>query len=272
MQLSPGTFLGIPLKMRCIAGFIVTEQQYDARTAIRRHSHELAYFSFVLAGSYVERYPPARENQCCNDTVLYHPAGEDHSDRFGDCGGRLLSLEIRPEWMVRLRDYELDASAPRVFSARQLLRLRSRIHQAFSDFSPRAELLVESAAIELLSHLPWTKASRAESRTPCWLTQAVEILHAEFCRPFSLTSIAHRVETHPVHLARTFRRHYHRTMGDYLRQLRISYAMDALKGDTPVSDIAAQAGFSDQSHLGRLFKTATGMTPRQFRLAQRNTD
>jgi AraC family transcriptional regulator len=80
------------------------------------------------------------------------------------------------------------------------------------------------------------------------------------------------VGTHPVHLARTFRRHYHMTMGDYLRQVRISYAMNALRGDNLVSDIAAQAGFSDQSHLGRIFKTVTGTTPRQFRLSQKNAD
>jgi AraC family transcriptional regulator len=185
MQLKPGTFLGTPLKTRCIAGFIVTEQRYDARAAIRCHSHELAYFSFVLAGSYVEHYPRTHENYCCKETVLYHPAGEAHSDAFGDYGGRLLSLEIRPEWMARLRDYELESGAPRVFNGHQLLRLRWRIHRAFSDRSPRSELLLESAAIELLCQLPWTKAAPAESRVPRWLTQAVEILHTEFRLPLA---------------------------------------------------------------------------------------
>jgi AraC-like DNA-binding protein len=42
--------------------------------------------------------------------------------------------------------------------------------------------------------------------------------------------------------------------------------MNALAGTDSLSDIAADAGFSDQSHLGRVFKAATGMTPRQFRL------
>ena len=54
-----------------------------------------------------------------------------------------------------------------------------------------------------------------------------------------------------------------------MRRLRVDYVMNALAGGDSLSDIAAQAGFSDQSHLGRVFRAATGMSPRQFRLVRR---
>lgn len=36
-----------------------------------------------------------------------------------------------------------------------------------------------------------------------------------------------------------------------------------------VSDIAAELGFASASHLGSLFKQQEGLTPRQYRLQQR---
>ena len=72
---------------------------------------------------------------------------------------------------------------------------------------------------------------------------------------------------HPVHLARTFRRVYQTTFAAYVRDLRIECARRELAGRAPLSDIAALAGFADQSHFSRLFKQHTGLTPSEYRLA-----
>lgn len=142
-----------------------------------------------------------------------------------------------------------------------------RAYHSFAHSDQRSALLLEATAIEMLYQLPWKHAPKAECDTPRWLKDVVEILHAEFSRPFSLAAIAQRVAVHPVYLARTFRRRYGMTVGQYVRKLRVDYAMNALVGEDSLSDIATRAGFSDQSHLGRVFRMATGRTPRQFRLA-----
>jgi AraC family transcriptional regulator len=168
-----------------------------------------------------------------------------------------------------LREYELQAERPLALPNREVSWLVRRAYQAFSNSDQRSALLLEATAIELLYQLPWKDSVQGESGTAHWLKDVVEILHAEFCRPFSLASIAQRVGAHPVHLARAFRRCHRMTVGQYVRKLRVDFAMNALAGEDSLSDIAAQAGFSDQSHLGRVFRAATGMTPRQFRLLDR---
>jgi AraC family transcriptional regulator len=268
MKLAPGFFLGIGVKTRAISGFTLTEYRYRAGTLLGRHSHEQAYFSFVLGGSYVERCL-SKPVECRGGTTLYHPAGEDHSDTFGNCGGHLFSLEIAPEWTKKLRGYELKTEEPLTLTASRVSALSWRAYRAFSDPHPRSDLILEAAAMELLYQLPWKRSPALEAQMPPWLRQAVEILHAEFRSPFSLATVARRVGTHPVHLARTFRRHYGMTMGEYARRLRISCAAEALcETENSLSAIAAQAGFADQSHLGRIFKATTGMTPLQFRNAR----
>jgi AraC family transcriptional regulator len=265
MKLAPGTFLGIRVKTRSIAGFTLTEYRYNAGTRLGRHSHEQAYFSFLLGGSYVERCF-SKSVQCQGGTTLFHPPSEDHSDTFGTHGALLFSLEIAPEWVKRLQEYELNTDEPLTLAMSLVSALSWRAYRAFSDPHPRSDLLLEAAAIELLCQLPWKRSNVPEAQAPPWLRQAVEILHAEFRNPFSLTAIARRVGTHPVHLARTFQRRHGTTMGEYVRRLRISCAVEALgKREISLSAIAAQAGFADQSHLGRIFKASTGMTPLQFR-------
>ena len=71
---------------------------------------------------------------------------------------------------------------------------------------------------------------------------------------------------HPVHLARTFRETQGMTIGQYFRGVRLARATDLLRDPRrPLSDIAIEAGFSDQSHLCREFKRATGVSPGRFR-------
>lgn len=261
--------MGVPVKTRVVSGFVFTEYLYRGRTVLPRHSHEMAYFSLVLSGSYIEHRCRQQERHCDSENVLYHPAGEAHSDAFGGAGSRIFSVELEPKWMSTLRDYDLQAEESLAFPEYQVSWLALRAYQAFANPDQRSALLLEATAIELLYQLPWKYSAQVESGSPRWLKDVVEILNAEFCRPFSLTAIAQSVGAHPVHLARAFRRCHNMTVGQYVRKLRVNYAMKALAGEESLSDIATHAGFSDQSHMGRVFRATTGMTPRRFRLAQR---
>lgn len=60
------------------------------------------------------------------------------------------------------------------------------------------------------------------------------------------------------------------TVGEVLRVRRLARAREELAGtDRPVASIAHRYGFSDASHLSRLFKAHYGTTPRDYRAAAR---
>jgi hypothetical protein len=98
LKLSPGRFLGVPVKTRLASGFVFTEYFYPEGAVLRRHCHELAYFSLVLSGSYDEHCSQKQVRHCDSENVLYHPAGETHSDAFGKRGGAIFSMELEPRW------------------------------------------------------------------------------------------------------------------------------------------------------------------------------
>jgi AraC family transcriptional regulator len=163
MRLTTGTFLGNRIHTRSIAGFTLTEYRYAAGTRLGRHSHEQAYFSFLLGGSYVERRL-SKPVQCQSGTVLYHPSGEDHSDTFGARGAHIFSIEIASEWVKRLEGYELKTEEPTTLAANLASALSWRAYRAFSDPHPRSDLMLEAAAIELLCQLPWKRPCTPESQ------------------------------------------------------------------------------------------------------------
>lgn len=71
---------------------------------------------------------------------------------------------------------------------------------------------------------------------------------------------------HPVHLTRTFRRFFGCTPGEYLRERRLEKAASLLAGSRlPLSEVALESGFADQSHLAKAFKRAYGVTPSEYR-------
>ena len=108
-------------------------------------------------------------------------------------------------------------------------------------------------------------------RRPAWLTGVLERLHDDPCTTLSLSELAALAGVHPAHLARRFRQWQGVSIGEYQRGLRIGLARDAL-GDRrrSIADIAAAAGFTDQSHFARVFKRMVGDTPRGFRQKTQN--
>jgi len=53
-----------------------------------------------------------------------------------------------------------------------------------------------------------------------------------------------------------------------MNRKRVQFACRALASEwADLATVATDAGFADQSHFGRIFKSCTGQTPGQFRSA-----
>jgi AraC family transcriptional regulator len=98
------------------------------------------------------------------------------------------------------------------------------------------------------------------------LRRARELLHDRFLETLSLSEIAGHAGVHPVHLARTFRKYYRCSIGEYQRRLRVEHASrQIINSSRSLAAVAVDAGFADQAHFCRVFKNYTGLTPSKFR-------
>jgi AraC family transcriptional regulator len=169
-------------------------------------------------------------------------------------------------WLKRLEPPQgiLDRAAD--FQGGPLVVVALRIHREFQLMDEASPLALEGLFLELLAEAWRCRTPPGGRRRPRWTERVRELLHAHFAEHLSLTSLAESVGVHPVYLASEFRRHYGRSIGAYVRRLRVDYACRQLVGtDATLAEIALAAGFADQSHFSRTFKSHVGMTPLAYR-------
>jgi len=179
-------------------------------------------------------------------------------------------LEISPRWIERLRADSLTLGKPDFYGG-ALRGICARLNREFHKTDSAASLAIEGLALELLAGAARQPFTGIHSARP-WLRQAREIIVERFPETLRLTQIAARVGVHPVYLASAFRQVYGTTIGEFVRKLRIEHACAELaKGDLPLAAIALQAGFVDQSHFSKSFKSSIGTTPGTYRRTVRRS-
>jgi AraC family transcriptional regulator len=252
-----------------VGGFRVTEAGFPGLLRLESHFHERACLAVVLAGG-VDKAFPRRGVILPTSTVVTMPAEERHRDLFTRGGARMLVIE--PDH----RDLDMrEKLQPCAQVLDEVVSLRDegaadvarRISNELRVWDAVSPLAVDGLVLELLARTARAfEPTRRPSDPPRWLAQALEYLHARFNEPLQVCEIANVVGVHPAHLSRTFRRHLGVSVGDYARRLRMEWAIDSLtSGDLPLAEVAAEAGFVDQSHFTRAFKRHTGLTPGHFR-------
>ena len=254
-------FFGEQVKSREIGGFVLSESVYGAGAHISRHSHSSPYLSILIQGAYREACE-SQTRDCEPSTVIFHPAGEEHADRFLAHGGRIFRFEITNSSRIAAA----GLTAPFKFVGGPVARLATRLYREFNQVDTYSPLVMEGLVLEILGLAARDTSLPRGRKAPSWLLRVEELLRANAPNNLTLDNVAAVAGVHVVHLARVFRKFHGCTPGEYLRRLRIERAIEELRStDKALADIAGNAGFSDQSHFCRAFKLSTGMTPGQYR-------
>lgn len=269
-NLQPGHFYGEITRKREASGLILSELKHETARKLPSHSHELAYFCLLLNGNYWEQFGRKRITYKPL-TVMFHPPGMTHVDEIGPAGGRFFNVEVKTELMDRLREclgrVDLDSS----LHAGDLAWLAMRLYREHKEADACSVLTIEGLVLEMLALVGRLKDSKLRDQ-PRWLSNAVDLLHAEFRSNLKVQDIANEIGVHPFHLSRVFRTVHRQTIGEYVHKLRVAYACKMLAlPDCDLATVALSAGFADQSHFTKVFKNLTGMTPGAFRQISTDT-
>ena len=134
-----------------------------------------------------------------------------------------------------------------------------------------AEALRNHACVHILRHYAnviFREPSRSGglSRAQCQLLN--QYFEENLDRNISLAELAGVVQLSEFHFARKFRNEFGCPPHAYVMRKRIERAKAQLaRGNIPLKVVAANSGFSDQSHMTRLFRRLLGVTPAEYRKA-----
>ncbi len=98
------------------------------------------------------------------------------------------------------------------------------------------------------------------------LVSVIAFVTENYAQDIEVADMADHVHLSASQLQREFSKSFGISPMRYLREVRIGVVRHLLESsDLRLSQIAAQCGFSDQSHLSRHFKSSTGLTPLKYR-------
>jgi AraC-like DNA-binding protein len=212
-------------------------QRRRGLTVLPRHRHECSYAAVILSGGYEEAGDRGRHRVCAGEAVI-HGAFEAHLNRYDIDGAEVMNLEL-PGWI------EPAITRVHVPDPGLIVRLAER------DAREAAACLLERLNPVAASALDWPD----------------ELARDVACNPH--LRISHWARDHclaDATVSRGFRQIYGVSPSVYRAHAKARLAWRRLLTQSvSLSEIALDAGFSDQSHMTRGVQALTGRSPGAWR-------
>jgi AraC-like DNA-binding protein len=229
----------------------VFETNHRGRSALRHHRHGAAFATIVLDGAYVEVRDSVPE-VCRRGTIVVHATAEEHADRFAN-DTHCLNVEFPAD---------IAGALPRGIVAVEEADLRDAVESLVRSFYGGSGELSE--AVRNFRTALVRRPVESQDDRPHWLHRVIREFPWEQAVP--LREAAAAAGVHETHFSRAFRHHVGMTAKDYRARARLRLASELLlTTDAPIARIALNAGFSDQSHLTRIFSERLGLSPAGYR-------
>lgn len=251
--------------------FTLTRAWFAADDELAAHIHGKATFGVMLRGSFDLQFSSGalkkREYECPAGTIFTEPAGETHGNRMGTKGAEVVVIQLDPSsGLDTIEPFEpLLTDRINHFRHAAISLNARRLARDVEDPDALSQLSGEALALDMLVQA--ARLHRPDARdAPAWLDRAEEYVRAHFRASPRISDVAEAAGVHPAHLAAVFRERHDVPLGEFIRRLRIEWAADRLEQtDESISSIAFAAGYADQSHLTRAFKSYVGMPPGAYR-------
>ncbi|WP_027938482.1 helix-turn-helix domain-containing protein [Anaeroarcus burkinensis] len=241
-------------------------QEYGV--AYKKHAHEEYSLGFVVAGGSSFWCEGAHED-IVPQTMLLLPPGCMHACKpVGSGIWNYQMLFVAAEWVQALAAERPGSvwTQPilKPVSSREMQRLERRLHRLQGQETPLAK---EAVLIDLFDELQegdkkmWLRQSGDERPR---LRKVKEYLQSRFAAKVTLEELGAVSGLNKFYLLRLFKEAFKIPPHMYQMVLRINFAKRELGKWKEPAEVAQEAGFYDQSHFNKTFKSFTGITPEKY--------
>ena len=174
---------------------------------------------------------------------------------------RLLTVSFDRALFDEIDTHHVDLTPVRELTGRSQVWSILRLFTASRSLTP---IEIEAAAVNIITEI--VSALREIPGPLRSLRAARDFIAENYRSNLTLAEVAQAVDLHPVYLGQLFTRKVRQTLGDFVNDLRVRSAAEALScGSMRLADIAVENGFYDQSHFSRVFSRKVGVAPGAFR-------
>jgi AraC-like DNA-binding protein len=233
--------------------------------AFEPHRHDTYAIGITVSGVQTFRYRGERRVCLPGQLHVLHP-DETHDGAAGtDDGFGYRIMYVAPELVHEALGgsalpFVADPVQRRSPAMRRVASLLEDVGEPISDLA-RPEIV--AAVADVLRALAGTPEHHATIDLRA-VELARDYLAAHASEPTPASTLEAVTGTDRFTLARHFRRAFGTSPDRYRTLRRLALARAAIENGSPLVEVAAQAGFADQSHMTRQFKRAYGLTPARW--------
>ena len=222
------------------------------------HYHENRHLSLVLQGGSRESRKNGDFQLTAGKIILYNE-GEIHCNKYTAFPSKHLILEFKNDFFNKRA---LDSKKFTKTNV-QNIDITIALLNIYNELT-LADLYSSNAINFSLNQL--LESDEKSSYIPIWVKQMKEIIEDRWDEFIPLNELAVIFNVHPVTISKYFKKYYNCTLGDYMRKIKLEKALFLLNNtNKSIIEISDICGFSDQSHMIKIFKTYIGFLPNRFR-------
>ncbi len=265
-----GTIAGWIASTRPVGGVELFSAWFAGR-AYQKHRHDTYAIGVTDSGVQVFDYRGSVRVSTPGQVVVLYP-DEVHDGRAGtDEGFGYRIVYVAPPLLAEAVRVLRGTPYPLPFVGEPVsrnARLSRAIHEAFR--APLESLAVDALIVDLAEGL--MAAERGGARPV--VSRRVDVRANERAREFldaERTRVVRSTELESItgltryDLSRQFRIMFGTSPYRYLLMRRLEFARERILPGRPLVEVACDAGFADQAHFTRAFKSAVGLTPARYR-------
>jgi len=254
-----------------LGGLEVRHSSYDT-ACFARHTHD-SYSVAIVERGRTNAYLGGRHVAvAAGDTVLVHPHEVHACNPVKGSGWRYWMVHLDQDWFRALA-IEMageDVGLPRFERsvvrdssiASGLVRLCRLVMRGASLLEK--ETAATTALVALLARHCSLRSQAGCVRTRRAVRSVQEHIDAHLTDNTSLAELARVAGLSPYHLLRVFKASTGLPPHAWRNQRRIQHARRLLSTGRPLSEVALDAGFADQSHFSHRFLESVGTTPGRY--------
>lgn len=225
------------------------------------HYHENSHLSFMLQGGVLDKRKTLENERLSGELMFFH-AGEPHQTIIKTFPTKNINLAIDHKFLQNNLATET-------------------IVKSAVDNNPNAKFIMLKVYKELVSEDVFTNCSIKmlllnlihtnpntdfKNARPGWVRIVAELTRDKWNESLTLKDLSEASGIHPISISKHFPKYFSCTFGEYMRRLKIERSLYFLKSSFfSLAEIAAECGFSDQSHFIRTFKQLTGFLPNNYK-------
>lgn len=197
-----------------------------------------------------------KEYHTKENEVLYLPQGLGYEAKYSD-------TEIA---VIHFRT-ERDDPEPEIYSFANGERIYHLFLQVLALRASDPSGSVPHVMSGLYAILAALSEQSVQSSMPAHFVRAVALINAHFSdSDLSVSAVCREAGMSETSFRSLFRKYYQKTPGDYITDLRLSYARTLIAGGMPIEAAAGASGYRDPKYFSRLVRKQFGCTPRMLKL------